>query len=239
MHRLELCPDGALVLPTLMTENFKIPVNLPLSDVTITYLQMTDKDAAQLPGESPANVRIERAEHATPELARWLYAVVGGPWQWNERLGWSREKWQEELGESGSEIWLLTVDGTPAGYCQLAAHVESRDGVLSAESEILYFGLMEFARGRGLGKLFLQHMIINAWTLAERHPLPVIKRVWVHTCTLDGPYALANYQARGLEIYGSETERELVLAGPLGSWRAMFATKNTPALSDATHPDAG
>jgi hypothetical protein len=26
-------------------------------------------------------------------------------------------------------------------------------------------------------------------------------RVWVHTCTLDGPHALANYEARGLERY--------------------------------------
>ena len=29
-------------------------------------------------------------------------------------------------------------------------------------------------------------------------------RVWVHTCTLDGPHALANYQARGLVTYKVE-----------------------------------
>jgi hypothetical protein len=28
--------------------------------------------------------------------------------------------------------------------------------------------------------------------------------VWVHTCTLDAPTALANYQARGLRIYKEE-----------------------------------
>jgi len=27
------------------------------------------------------------------------------------------------------------------------------------------------------------------------------KRVWVHTCSLDHPYALKNYQARGFQIY--------------------------------------
>ncbi|GAA1753448.1 GNAT family N-acetyltransferase [Rothia terrae] len=209
------------------------------TEVTITYLQMLERDEAQVPSSLPAGVKIERAAHASPELARWLYATVGGPWYWYERLGWDREKWQEELDEVGSEIWLLTVDGTPAGYCQLAAHIESSSGRISAETEILYFGLMEFAQGKGLGKIFLQQMIVNAWTLAERHPLPSIGRVWVHTCTLDGPYALANYEARGLTSYGSSTENVCLPAESLGSWQAMFATAPHSNLSDETHPSAG
>jgi hypothetical protein len=28
--------------------------------------------------------------------------------------------------------------------------------------------------------------------------------VWVHTCTLDGPHALANYEARGLRPFRTE-----------------------------------
>lgn len=32
------------------------------------------------------------------------------------------------------------------------------------------------------------------------------ERVWVHTCTLDGPHALANYRARGLTVYRTEDE---------------------------------
>jgi hypothetical protein len=31
-------------------------------------------------------------------------------------------------------------------------------------------------------------------------------RVWVHTCTLDHPAALANYQARGMKIYYVEAQ---------------------------------
>jgi hypothetical protein len=30
-------------------------------------------------------------------------------------------------------------------------------------------------------------------------------RVWVHTCSLDHPSALANYQARGMRLYRHET----------------------------------
>ena len=29
-------------------------------------------------------------------------------------------------------------------------------------------------------------------------------RVWVHTCDLDGPASLANYQARGFRIFKTE-----------------------------------
>ena len=31
-----------------------------------------------------------------------------------------------------------------------------------------------------------------------------VKRVWVHTCSLDHKNALKNYQARGMKIFKSE-----------------------------------
>ena len=31
-----------------------------------------------------------------------------------------------------------------------------------------------------------------------------IKRVWVHTCSLDHPHALKNYLSRGMSIYNAE-----------------------------------
>ena len=32
-----------------------------------------------------------------------------------------------------------------------------------------------------------------------------VKRVWVHTCSLDHKYALKNYLSRGMKIYSTET----------------------------------
>ena len=32
------------------------------------------------------------------------------------------------------------------------------------------------------------------------------RRVWVHTCDLDHPNALVNYQARGFSVYKVETK---------------------------------
>jgi long-subunit acyl-CoA synthetase (AMP-forming) len=36
------------------------------------------------------------------------------------------------------------------------------------------------------------------------------ERVWLHTCTLDGPTALPNYQARGMTIYKTTTGQQRV-----------------------------
>jgi len=35
-------------------------------------------------------------------------------------------------------------------------------------------------------------------------------RVWLHTCSLDHPYALANYKARGMKVYKVEDDIQLI-----------------------------
>jgi GNAT superfamily N-acetyltransferase len=57
--------------------------------------------------------------------------------------------------------------------------------------------------GQGLGKYFLQWTIDKAWGYQPR-------RFWLHTCTLDHPAALPNYQKAGFAIYHEEKfQREL------------------------------
>ena len=65
--------------------------------------------------------------------------------------------------------------------------------------EISYFGLMPMGIGQGLGRALLTTAIDEAWSLK-----PVPSRVWLHTCTLDHPAALANYLARGFQVTHSE-----------------------------------
>ena len=66
--------------------------------------------------------------------------------------------------------------------------------------EIAYFGLLPEFIGRGLGGALLTSAIEEAWRTSSS-----VSRVWVHTCTLDHPGALGNYQARGMVIYKQET----------------------------------
>ena len=162
----------------------------------------------------PEEVRLDRAVAVSPEYARFLYGLVGGPWHWTDRLEWSRQQWADELGVPGAEFWILYGEGVPLGYVHLHPTLAHQ----GTDIEIRYFGLTEQAIGRGLGGRLLEHGIQAAWSLSERFELPPVTRVWVHTCTLDGPAALANYQARGLVIVGAEDEDQDVDVQPLGSW---------------------
>jgi GNAT superfamily N-acetyltransferase len=112
------------------------------------------------------------------------------------------------------------------GYVHLQPVAQSE----GTQVEIRYFGLAPQAIGRGLGGRLLEHGIAAAWSLPERSGLPSAAlpptalpptgRVWVHTCTLDGPAALANYQARGLVVYAEEITDEIVPAHSPGPWSA-------------------
>jgi GNAT superfamily N-acetyltransferase len=64
--------------------------------------------------------------------------------------------------------------------------------------EIVLFGLVAAAQGQGLGKWLLTRAVDEAWAMGAT-------RVWLHTCTLDSPVALPNYEARGFVRYRSET----------------------------------
>jgi hypothetical protein len=44
------------------------------------------------------------------------------------------------------------------------------------------------------------------------------ERVWLHTCSLDGPHALANYQARGFQIYQTKKHWQELPDRPIEIW---------------------
>jgi GNAT superfamily N-acetyltransferase len=183
--------------------------------VTTWSLQMF-RPAPQPPGPFPEDVRLDRATGITPEYAHFLYGLVGGDWYWTDRLAWTRRQWAGELAVPGTEFWIIYGEGVPLGYVQLQPVVQP-DGT---HVEIRYFGLAQQAIGRGLGRRLLEHGIAAAWSLPDRAGLPPATRVWVHTCSLDGPAALANYQARGLAVYAEDTTEQPVPAHSPGSWAA-------------------
>lgn len=169
--------------------------------VTTWYLEQTapaDLTPAAEPGPR-AGIRIVRAEVASPEFSRFLYTAVGADVSWVDRLVWSPEQWRGYLERPGVETWVAYERGTPAGYIEL----DAQDGGVV---EIAYFGLLPAFRGRGIGGHLLSYGTARAWDLAERWPQrPPTKRVWVHTCSLDGPHARANYERRGFRLFDTKT----------------------------------
>ena len=67
--------------------------------------------------------------------------------------------------------------------------------------ELAYFGLMPRFVGLGLGGVLLSAAVARAWDMGAA-------RVWVHTCDLDHPRALPNYQARGFRVFKVEQQVE-------------------------------
>jgi ribosomal protein S18 acetylase RimI-like enzyme len=134
-----------------------------------------------------------------PDLARRLYAEVGGPWHWVDRLPWSAERWARHLARDGIEGWVLEVDGEPAGYGELEHQAPN-------DVEIAYYGLRAPFIGERLGAHLLTMVAERAWALGPR-------RVWLHTCSLDGEHALANYRARGFEVFREARHVQAVEGG--------------------------
>lgn len=157
-------------------------------DVLVTtYLEMTDPSQfcpAYL--DDCSEVSIKKFETPDVEFYRFLYSSVGELWRWRDRLLMSEAELATLLAAPGTSVHVLYVDKVPAGYIELAKSDES--------TEIAYFGLRPQYLGKGLGKHLLSNGIAQAWQDGA-------KRVWVHTCNLDGPYALDNYIKRGFSIY--------------------------------------
>ena len=69
----------------------------------------------------------------------------------------------------------------------------------AGQCEIAFFGLKSDFVGQGLGRDMMNAAIERAW----RQP---IDRLWVHTCSLDHPAALAFYRRSGFRVYRQQVE---------------------------------
>ncbi len=161
--------------------------------VVRTYLEMNR--ASELVGDEgvePANARIERIGRCAPAFYRFLYNEVGQHWNWIDRAAWTDERIAQHL-EGAVTIWVLFLGGDAAGWFELVEHDDR-------SIEIAYFGLFEHAIGRRIGPWMLGRAVREAWSFGAT-------RVWLHTCTLDHPGALAMYLKRGFVKTSEETYR--------------------------------
>lgn len=154
-------------------------------DVVVTYLEMTSAPARRLAMQPPPNMKLAllRAEAPTVAFYRFLYNTVGEPWFWIDRRLMDDATLEAIITDPLVEIYVLYVDGAPAGYVEL-------DRRPAPDINIAYMGLMPHAIGRGLGRYLLNWAVDAAWRYAPR-------KLTVDTCTLDHPRALATYQQAG------------------------------------------
>ena len=168
--------------------------------VTVWSLEMT----------SPSQMRSGRVPAPLPELrthhddeagtSRGCYAAIGAPWHWVDRADWTLEQWQAWTDRPAHHIVTAWIDDNLVGYYELEQKAEA--------VEIAYFGVTVAAMGQGIGGWLLTEALTHAWRL------PDTTRVWVHTCSLDAPAALAHYEARGMKQFDESVEWRLVRPQP-------------------------
>lgn len=174
--------------------------------VKTTHLELRSPAAFRPSGRVPPDVMLMKAALPSPELNRYLYAAVGAEYHWHDRVPWTWSEWMRWLDRPEVETWVAYQSGTPAGYFEL----EAQDG---ASVEIVYFGLLPAFTGRGMGGYLLTQAVQRAFAMR-----PGIHRVWLHTCTLDHPAALAGYLSRGFAIFKEEEEDMSLSPDVPGPW---------------------
>lgn len=185
---------------------FKILATLPpvaadgTIEVTTTSLEMRAPPSGL--GSAPAMpnpglpLALMRLSRPTIGYYRFLFEAVGKPWLWTSRRVMPDEELAAILSNPQVEITVLHVGGEPAGFYEL----ERQE---AGAVELKFFGLRPAFIGLKLGGWLLDMAIRAAWTEGRD-----TRRLWVHTCTLDHPRALATYQRAGFQAFQQETARE-------------------------------
>jgi GNAT superfamily N-acetyltransferase len=125
------------------------------------------------------------------QLNKFFYKNIGKKHKWIDRLVWAETKWIDYVSNQKVKTFILKYKNDLAGYFELIYHGEKK------EVEIAYFGLLEEFHNKKLGSYLLSEAIKNSFK-------ENIKRVWVHTCSLDHKHALNNYTARGMKVFKTE-----------------------------------
>ena len=165
---------------------------MELVEVTVHYLEML-APTGRTESAPREGLSVEYVASPSVPYYRSLYDAVGKDFYWLSRRKMSDEALAAIIGDPLDELHVLHVDGEPAGFAEL-------DRRQPGEIELVQFGLLPAFIGQGLGKWFLQWAVDKAWSYQP-------KRFWLHTCTLDHPVSLSNYQKRGFALYRQETIR--------------------------------
>jgi len=157
----------------------------------VTFLEMRQRAQIDSP---PSDLSLRRVEAPNASDYRRLFRMVGAPWLWFSRLimddadleaiiGDPRVELFEVIARTDQVIGMLELDLREAEACELA-----------------FVGLVPEWSGKGHGRWLLAEAVSKAWREG-------VKRVHVHTCSLDHPAALGAYRRAGFTPYKRAVER--------------------------------
>jgi GNAT superfamily N-acetyltransferase len=172
----------------------------------VTYLEMRERTRLKR-RPKPEGWSLVRV-NADVDRYRRLFVRVGEPWLWFSRAILPLERLALLLEDQRIEAYALHDGREDVGLLEL-------DFRSSGEAEIGYFGLVPEMIGRGAGRFLMNETIRRAFARP-------IRRLFVHTCTLDSPAALPFYIRSGFRPY-----------------RQAIEVADDPRLTGHLRPEAG
>lgn len=165
----------------------------------VTALEMrAPPEALRRPGIEPdVPLQLVRWSECAPDRYRQLYRRIGAPWLWWSRLALDDAALTAILHDPAVELYAVTDRArVEIGMLEL-------DFRQPGACEIAFFGFVPKATGHGFGKWLMRRALQRAWF---GRPDSGVERVWVHTCTLDDPRAVAFYMGQGFAAHARFVE---------------------------------
>jgi GNAT superfamily N-acetyltransferase len=157
----------------------------------VTYLEIREPPVVAVPHST---LSLKRVEVPQPEHYRKLFRLVGAPWLWFSRLVMDDAHLASIIQHPKVELYtVMDETGREAGILEL-------DFREPHECELAFIGLVPQLSGIGHGRWLLAEALQRAWR-------EDVRRVHVHTCSLDHPAALAAYRRAGFMPYRRAIER--------------------------------
>jgi GNAT superfamily N-acetyltransferase len=157
----------------------------------VTYLEMRARPEVGVPRST---LDLLRLTNPSVERYRTLFHLVGAPWLWFSRLIMDDARLEAIIQHPNVELFAVQ-DGNGRDVGMLELDFREAD-----ECELAFVGLVPELSGMGHGRWLLEEAVRRAWREG-------VKRVHVHTCTLDHPAALAAYRRAGFLPYKRSIER--------------------------------
>jgi GNAT superfamily N-acetyltransferase len=142
---------------------------------------------------APSPLRLVRWPSPDPAKYRALFRRIGEPWLWFSRLVMDDAELGRIIGDPAVEIFaVLDRQGIEIGFLEIDFREPNA-------AEIAYLGFVPELVGKGHGRWLMGHALSLGWRKD-------VKRLWVHTCTLDHPSALGFYRAQGFTPFARAIE---------------------------------
>ena len=139
----------------------------------------------------PKNVKIFLDTEKDIYINKFFYRQIGKDHFWRDRLLWSDKEWEKYINNKNLETGIMRLDGELIGFYEQEFHA------IKNEIELIQMGILKEYQGKKFGTFLLKHIIYEAFNKN-------VKRIWVHTCSLDHKHALDNYISKGFKTFRQE-----------------------------------